>query len=395
MGAAGFGAAVGAIGSILGAVGAQKSAKAQVKAAEDSRRLYDDKTLEGIYRQALSFYGPAAENYLRAALPKESADRLFGVPAGNAQFTDAQRARVAAIDDQIAALSRVGPAGPAQSTKYAQQRMALQKERDDLIAAAGGSAGKTGLIDPAAMRAYAANNPGFLQQMNALAGTQEGLGQSMLDAFGAESQQLAGEDAAASRDVQRYGEQERKRIKLTSDRALTGLNRATESRLRAGGLNDSTLMTGALTNNQRSVQEGAENAYGNVSDRQMALLNSIQQAALNRKYARAGQGTALRSSVLDRNAQFRQAPIAAQYQLAGSAAFNPYLGVSTSQFYPGVSPGGAMASSFGNTLAGAGGALIGYGLQTDSGGADNRSLQQMRRDAVTAGGIPYRPGLYD
>lgn len=359
-----LGGIFGGLGGIFGASGASSAAKAQIKASQDAMRQYDTRTAEGMARQAQAMYGPQAEQYLRSALPKETFDRLFGTPAANPAFSDQQRTRLSNIDKEIQQLSQIRSTQDlGKRQQYGDRLNALQAERDSLVRDAGGSAGTSGTMDLAAFNQYAQQNPGFLSRMSSLADSEEAKGQGLLGEFNADTERLGMQGDQIAREAGKYGEQERKRIRLASDRALGSLNRQASSRLVGAGLGNSTLLTGAMAGNTQRIREAEDNAMGNVSDRQLSLLSGIRQNNLGLGYGRASQKTGLQSGLLDRNLNLRQAPLATELQMTTGSVFNPWLGQNTSQYYPGLSSSGTALSSIGNSLSGAGGLILGNYMQ--------------------------------
>jgi hypothetical protein len=360
------------LGGLLGSSSASKQANAQIEADKQARELYDDETLKGMARSAQAFYGSGAEDYLRSALGSEQYARLFGTPATSASFGDSDRARIAEIDSEIKRLAQVRGVAQAGTNrqKYADQVNALNQERQSLMAKAGGKPGTTGILDTNAFRQYASANPGYLDQMRTISADEEGRGNSLLGTFDADSMRLAGMGNDIANSTKGYGEQERKRIALQRDRMLTGLNRMTESKMIGSGLNNSTLMTQALQGNTRQVQESADNAFGNLNDRQIQMLAQIQGQNLANEYQRSSQGTALRSGLLDRNLSLRTSPLQAQMDLTTSGLMNPYLGRDT-RFSQGASASGAAQGVLANSLAGVGSTFLGYGLGRGAGNEQN------------------------
>lgn len=367
-----IGGVLGGLGSIFGASGANSAAKAQIQAGKDAMNQYDQRTAEGMARQALAMYGPQAEQYLRSALPKETVDKLFGVPAANPAFSNQQRERLNAIDQEIQQLSGIRSTQDISKRQQYGDRLAqLQSEREGLVRDAGGSAGSSGSLDLASFNEYAKNNPGFLSQMKTIAGEEEQKGQGLLGEFNADTERLSMQGDQNAREIGKYGEQERKRIALASDRALAGLNRQTQSRLLSSGLGNSTLLTQQMSGNTRNVREAEDNAMGSVSDRQLSMLSGIRQGNLSAAYGRAGQKTGLQSGLLDRNLNLRTAPLTTELQMTTGAGFNPWLGRDTTQYYPGVSPGGSALSTIGNSISGVGGLMLGNWSQGGGGSRNN------------------------
>lgn len=386
--AIGVGGAV--VGGGLSAYGASKSASDANKASDKAMQRDDAHAYDQMLRQAQALYGPNAEAYLRSALPREEVNKLFGVAAANPTFTPQQQQRVQAIDAEMAQLKNVTSMGRDQGARQrAQQRLnALVEERQGLVTEAGGSPGQAGRIDLNAFRAANQNNPGFIQKMTDLANQEEGKGQGLLGEFNADTERLAFQGDQNAREIGKYGEQERKRIALASDRALSGLNRQTQSRLLSSGLGNSTLLTQAMSGNTRNVREAEDNAMGSVSDRQLSLLSQIRQGNLSAAYGRAGQKTGLQSGLMDRNLNLRQAPISTELQVLTGPGMNPFAGQNSTVYYPGMSPSGTALSSVGNSLMAGSGLALGNITQGGSGGGGNTSGGTQRFDPYTGMPLP-------
>lgn len=348
------------LGGIFGASGASSAANAQIQAGRDAMNLYDTRTGEGQARLAAALYGagPQYEAYLRTLNPS-----LVGTPSVSGGLTDDQRQQLTRINQRIAELG--GP-GVVRS-RTGQQNPELQsliQQRDTLNGLADGQPGEAGSLNLDALRAYAGSQPGLLAQLQGISQQYQQGGQGILRGFDTQAANLSQQADAIGREAQGYGAQERRDININADRTLQGLNRQTLGRLASSGLGDSTLMSSAMAGNTRSVNEGRATSLGNLNDRQINLLTGLRQGALGVRTGLMQQRTGLQTGLLDQGYQAQLAPINTQLAALQGGVMNPWLGQNTTQYFPGVSPGGSALSSIGNTLSAAGGTALGYGLQS-------------------------------
>lgn len=327
------------LGGLLGSSGASKQAKAELQAARENRAFTENKLDESMARTLFSVLGPQeAEAYLRAALPTERFDQLFGRAASNPQFTDAQRTRLGDIDRQIQSLTQVRSVSDlSRRQQYAGQVQALQAERDALMAQAGGSPGVSGRMSLDSLRAL---GPGVTDQMRSLGASYDAATGGLMDYARSIEQQAQG-----------FGQQERERITRDSADALTSANRSAQSALIGRGLGASTVLTGVMGQNAANIGRAREDALGALGDRQINLLTGIRGNTLSMLGGRSAGST-----------QLAQAPINTRLQLLTGGIANPWQQRDTSQFFPGVSPSGAAASTWGNLLGAAGGQALNLGM---------------------------------
>lgn len=307
-------ALIGAGGAILGGLfggsGAKKAAKAQLQAQRETQRLFEQKSLEALLRQAFALYGPAAETYLRAVLPAEDVKKLFGT------------------EDQILPGGRI-------------------------------KKGKPGVINLSALREYAIKSPGFMERMAQIAREEQAAGRDLLSAFDTERARIAAMGENILGETAKFGEERRKQIKLAAERALRSLNRAAESRLGAAGLGGSTILTQAMLGNTRNITEWEQGALGDLADRHMELRSGIRGANLNRDLSLASQRLGILANLMDRNLNLRTMPLNTELQMVTGPAWNWWSQSNAPLTAVGVSPSGAQMSSLGNVLATAGGYILG------------------------------------
>lgn len=368
-----IGAGASIFGSALGASGASKAAKAQADDAARARELYDYQTLLGMARFARELYGgQGALDYLRGQLTAEQYNRLFGRPASQATLTAEQQRRISQIDAEIQRIEGgLGGTGPfpfsrqrtgSQADERAQRDLnRLRAERSAILTAAGQRDALPGLFD---VSAYAGGQEGIIPAATRLAAEEEERTRGLLGSYDTDTETLRYAAEQNILDASRFGEQERRRIQLESERALRGLNRLTEGRLMGAGLGGSTLLAQQLAGNQRSIREQTENMLGSLSDRQIQLLSQLRGAKLATLAGRFSGRSALEAGVLERLSALRAQPLNMRLALASSPIMNPWLEQNTMQYFPGVSPSGSALSTIGNTLAGAGGTILGAAMRS-------------------------------
>lgn len=370
IGAALIGAGASIFGSVLGASGASKAAKAQAADAARARELYDYQTLLGMGRFARELYGgQGALDYLRGQLTAEQYNRLFGRPASQPTLTEEQQRKLSQIEERISGINRIlagrGPfftptTDAANDMRFAELRR-LEAQRRAILEAAGQREALPGLFD---VSAYAGGQEGIIPAATRLAAEEEERTRGLLGSYDTDTETLRYAAEQNILDASRFGEQERRRIQLESERALRGLNRLTEGRLMGAGLGGSTLLAQQLAGNQRSIREQTENMLGSLSDRQIQLLSQLRGEKLATLAGRFSGRSALEAGVLERLSALRAQPLNMRLALASSPIMNPWLEQNTMQYFPGVSPSGSALSTIGNTLAGAGGTILGAAMRS-------------------------------
>lgn len=332
--AAGLGLGLGTIGSILGAGSTNR-------AGRQARDWYNQRTLEGRAQLLNSLFGNRYNvNYGQNTLG-------FGSPGDNAAAAS------------IPGLPRGG------LNQFNQRTL------------------RRGL------RMYDRAGRGFEQDAGRL-GQMSALQTLFADRAGSNLDRLAagGEDIARG-----YGRGANALIDQETQRALQGANAISQARLNATGLGNSTLVSNALSGN--AVQAGL-GASRQKLDVQRDMTDRLLGARSNR--IAAGQQSANRSVGARRDALDTERSLAAARTGLGtgraglfmdqrnrnsgviqsalmSSQNNPWLGQSTSQFYPGASSVGSALASAGTGLAG----LAGSGLfdSPAAGGSGQMSPEMM------------------
>lgn len=364
---AAIGGAGSLLGGLLGASGASSAANAQIKAAQDAMKQYGQQTDIGMARQMQFLYGgQKAMDMLKSTMPQSSYYALFCTPANASAMTPAQIARLNELNLQIAkyqgnpsnSAANRGGAGEY-GARQDHTLSALQGERDQLMRLQQGGAATPGALDATA---FAGGGPGYLQQMQDLATKFGGLGQDQINRYNAATQSLLGQSRGIESMAKNFGKQEGVRIRRDTETANKNADRQSLAALAASGLGDSTLRANQTSANRRLFSNQMQDQLGALGDRQIGLRTGLAGNTLNLANQRAAGASSLGLSMLDANRQMQQAPISAQMQVLTGNAFNPWLGQNTSQYYPGVSGGGAAAQSLGSTLAAMGGQFGNLGM---------------------------------
>lgn len=384
--AIGAGLALGGLGAIFGAKGASDAAAADAAAKEKAMKLFDDEAnLRGRANQLAYALGPAeAKKILKGSLSQEQYNKVFGTKAtADTQLLDGKPNQSAEIDSQLAKygitpqlaqqLAQSG-AGVGVLTKFTGGDRVQAQNIANLLTRRGvvqnvqgkditvpGSPAQAGLIDEAAFDAL---GPGYIGEQSALADTFAGKGRDTLNQFDLASGSLSRQADEITNYARNIGDREKTRINTEADRALTGANRLTTSRLARMGLGNSTLATQELSGNARSINEGRDNAFGALADRQIQTVGQFMGNKLSLNAGRAGQRTTLGLGLDERDLGLRGNALSAKQALFTSPAQNPYLGQDTTRFFSSASPGAAASMSFGNSLSQLGGYGLSYGLNT-------------------------------
>lgn len=406
-----LGGGLGLLGSLFGgsmaASGARQQTRAMIQAGRENRE-YDQRALSGdMARQLLMMFGPErAEQILRATLPADQVKQLFRDPDAQSRRSAAEQ-EMADIDRQLAPFKgnprptedRFVP-GRGRQTTYqagfnrtrAQQAGVnvddLLRRRKELESSLkdGGPDNPDG-ID---LGAFREGGPGLMSEYDAMIGDARREGQEMLGQYGADTDTLMARMRAIQDEAAGYGAQERTRINRDTGRAITGTNRLIESKMLGRGLGSSSVMNNQISGNVRRLEEGRQDALGNLGDRQIALNTQLAGNSLGLLSDRLGGRTALMGANQDRVAGYRQNALGLQTQVLTGGAMQPGARLAGGNYMPGVSPGGTAQSVWGNALGAAGGMMLGRGgLNFDLSGLIRGGGNQPGAFDIDAS---YRPG---
>jgi len=370
-----------AVGGLLGGIfggsqaasGARDAAQAQIQAGREARADYGNSTDEGMYRALIFALGPEQARQYLATLPRERRDRLVGRPASQANFTDQQRSRLQEIDARLAQGPAAGSGAPAarrpgqnargqvvnDQANWDQERARLEQERADLMRAAGEDPGQTGIFDQGAVDAM---GPGFITDMERFAEQFRGQGAESLGRYDADTSRLMTDARRIENNAQHYGQGRAAEINRDAERASTGAARQIQSRLAGSGLANSSMLGEQIGGATRNIFEGQQSALNSLGDSQTQLMSGLAGNRLNLDSSRASGRTSLDLGLQDRDISMSSAPLNTRMQVLTGNTFNPMLGQDTTRYYPGVSPGGAAASTWGNALGAMGGQAMNLGL---------------------------------
>jgi len=369
------GGGMGIAGAAMSSAANEKIERAKLKAAIENRNFDLGKLNQGAARNLALMLGPAeAEKVLRGTFSASEVASMFRDPnttRARAGYTD----ELAQIEQALAPYARgkgidVGttrratglntqtvrktPAGYDRTRATAagvdiDKLLARKTELDGLMA---GNPDNPEGID---LEAFRAMGPGVNQGYDDLITRAETEGAGAIGRFDTDSTRLMKGARAIEGQARNFGQQERERIYRDSDRALTGLNRATESRLMGRGLGASTILTGSLRANTNQMGENRANALGSLGDRQIGLQTSLAGNTLNMDAARSGQRLGLTLANQDRTGGYRQNALTFRQNALSGATMNPWLSRSTGQYFPGNSPSGAAGQTWGNFISQLGG----------------------------------------
>lgn len=355
--AVGVGGAAAIGGAYLSSSAASKAAKGQLDADAKALQLKVDKGAESQFYTDVAMFGyDAAINRLKSRYSQDYS-RYVGESAADPTFNDAQRARVAEIDAQIAngGFSRAeGPAGALpwsganrnanSAAQIAERLKSLKAEREALVKAAGGRTGTTGLWDTTTIDK---TQPGIIKRLEAIGSQRQYDSKSLL----ADAQAI--EDGLAS-----YGKEQDAIIRRDADRQAQGLARVSRASLMGRGLGAGTAFTDVVSKGNRQIFEGMTDQLAAAGDRRLQL-----------KTAAAGDRLNLRKSLFETDYQYQTAPINTELQYLTGPIQNNFAGENTTQYYSGASPSAASGATWGNLFSAVGGQLAGYGTQSLAAGA--------------------------
>jgi hypothetical protein len=364
--AIGLGAGGSLLGSILGASGASKQAKATNAAGQqalETQRGQNEDQMAAYLRRMLG--GQTALSELQASLPQ---DRLAGMLGTGNSMTPQEQARLAEIDRELEALPRVysssgNPSGGGVAAIRRQGRQASSQDgrRTQLEAEKATLMGK-GSPGRLSRDSFTSDTSGgLLGEYGNLANTFQQEGQGILSGYDADTQRLIADALGLETQAKDFGKGESARIDRDAGRALEGANRQAIARFAGAGLGGSSLAGQASMGNARNIFEGAQDQKGALGDRQIGLLTGLGQNRLGLTANRLGGRTTLQSSLSDRNLGLQRDNLNLKANIFGGGILNPSLG-NTTQYFPGASSGGTLAQGLGNSLSGAGGTALGFGL---------------------------------
>lgn len=389
----GIGAVAGIFGSAIEAQGQRNIANAEIRAGKEARGFIDEKYELGKLNNLVNQYGgvEGIKRY-KATSSKDAQDAIFGHAATAGGFTDANKKEFDQVEREIATLrsSPAGKMGVGTARDRLNARLAeLQARRQELLKASGGDPGRKAAVDEAAMSQV---GPGILSRYQQEAASADQTGNANLGRYDATTGDLNAQAQGIELGAQRFGQQRVERVKRDSERSLKATNRQATSALLGRGIGAGSAMTDALAGNAEQNQRATNDALGDIEDKQIGLRTGLQTGRLGLMSSRAGGRDAMMLGGQDTSRSLRVGALNAEQNALGGNVMNPWLGQSSSQYFPAASPSGAAMSSFGNSMGRAGSALAGYSF--------DQYMQQRNQDQVVpAGQSAVRSfddgGLYD
>lgn len=368
-------------GGAVSAYGSMQAAKSQNRGADAARRLYQQRTDEGMVRNVFAAMGrQRGMEYLRNQLSPESFNAMFGSSgadiAGNQQRMQSIQGRL----DQIKA-TKTGKMSKADKDALSAEKARLQSEynglRDSLRSGQGS-------FDAGSNRQNSfAGDPdtgGYIGEAEAQAAkAQQGLSAAM-GGYNADTEQLRAQglsDLGMIRSdnqkmldtASRWGSGREAIIRRDYERGLKEADATSMADMIGSGLGSSTLLTNAKSANRRNMGYMQQDALQNLADRQLSTQLGVQQSGasamaqqramnLQQLAGRLGGRTQMELNNVDRNYNYGSVGAQMRQQLATSNIMNPWLNQNTTQFFPGLSPGGSALMNMGNTVSAVGPSMM-------------------------------------
>ena len=214
--------------------------------------------------------------------------------------------------------------------------------------------GQTDPLDSGSLNLFGQNQNTLRRTMNLYGQAQRG--------FENDAGRISGMAAGAEGIARGYGTGANAIIDAQTARGLMAANALTQARLNASGLGGSTFSANQQANNTLNANLGAAQQKNEVRRQTTDRVLGARQDRVGTERALSSARTGLatgRAALFDTS---RRANTEFQNRALQSPIMNPWLGQSTSQYYPGSSPGGSLFATLGTGLAG----LAGSGLFSGS-----------------------------
>lgn len=327
-------------GAALGLVGNFMQAQAQKSSEERAYNNQRNMRLGNIPLLLALAGGSNASTLGKSLLGRDEADYIFGT---NPQITAQQQARVAEIQARLGQLGqgrgsgwmgarREGQTARDADAATAKEREMLNHELDQLVGSIKNV--QPGIVNSAELDAAAKLLPGAQYEKIAEQERQAGLGQ--LGRYDTETENML-------RMLNGFGDAEKERIRMESERDLKAANRAASLRMSRAGAGASTLLSGAQAQNSGQIGERRNNAITGIN-------SGVLQQRLGIMGQRSGQRMGLETGLNQQNLNLRTAPLNQQTAILANIGQSG-LGGNSFQPIGGVSPIGTGLQTAGNTLA--------------------------------------------
>lgn len=356
-----FGAAALGIGGLLSGVGSIFGANAANDAGARSLDLYKTETGNAKVLPIFEALGADAPAFLRAMLPRDEYNRLFG--------SDPQE-----LQRQIQAVQQYNASGAVPVTRN--NRTGVRPGFTPQAV----PEGSKGVFDLQALTDQYAGSKGTVGQYQGVADEFKARGASDLAMFDSDTSKLARQGTNNLARIQantrglvneasKYGAGREAQIARDSERARKSANDESAAFFAGSGLGNSTLLGNQLGANNRLFEEKKQDALQNLADNKVGLTMGAKQwgygqqaAGADSNLARASQRSFGRSTLAEgirgQDQSLAMMPIQARQQAFSGGTFNPFLGQNTSQYFPGASAFGSFAANTGNALAQLGSASL-------------------------------------
>jgi hypothetical protein len=236
-----------------------------------------------------------------------------------------------------------------------------QRELKSLLETGDAATSGTDKLDLGAFRSL---GPGTLDQYKTLGDTAEQQGRDNIAQYQVDSDRLMQQSRGIEGMARRFGQGERDRINRETGETLTGLQRGTEARLAARGLAGSTVLGQQRGGNARQVEQVRQNALGSLGDRQINMQTQLAGNTLGLGARRFDGRMGLTMGNQDRVMGMRGREVDFQNSIHGGSIMNPWLSRNTQQYFSGASPSAAQGATWGASLSGLGGNLLGSSLES-------------------------------
>jgi len=383
-------------GGVLGANAAKSQANSTLQAERENRDAEELRAFQIERARLRALHGPQlGDQILQSRMTGPQREKYFGRAARSQSFTPQEQARVAAIDQEIAAATRGNSGGAfgwgnqnrqSQNSQTSSRVAALQAEKAALLARAGGDAGSTGLFS----NDNYPNMPTIGQRYDGLIKQSDQDTNSLLNYFNEDTASLSRGYGDLRSMLDGYGKQEEARIRRDANTSKGKANQAAFSRYAASGLSGSSLPGETFANNERLYEQGAQDQIGQLNDRRIGMGLTLGQNQLSTLAQRLGTKATIRGTGVDRTSALRKGFA----DLQSNIELNPTM----PNVVPasGASPSAAFGGNIGASLTAIGAPTLGYGLQglfgRNSGSGnqpdfENMTNEQLREYARSQGGI--------
>lgn len=350
------------VGGLVGGLGAAKSASAQNRAMREMMERAIEEGNIGTVIRYLGARGAGGEDLLRALLPDATERKTIGKRAvAGTPLTQDETSRLNDLRRQRDAL-------PTPTTRYmrnrlvtqdpsAETRRQLDAEIGVLERKAGGTAGEAGLFD---FEDFSGLGGGYLGGLEKLRGEASSAGRATLGRYDADTERLNNEALAIESDAARFQQGQAERVDRDADRYFANASNKAIGTMRGAGLGGSSILANQIGEAGRMAAEYAGDRKSDIEDRSLQFRTNLRTGRLGMLGDRLTRRTALDTSLQDRDIGLGT-NIAAGEERLTFGGYNPNTNYAA--FAPTASPTGTAAQSFGATLGGLGGTMLGYGLQ--------------------------------